>query len=111
MEKNGKRSLEMIVDARVQGQGRPERRAEFGGLGAVTYRRRARCCPLSTDPPLLRVVLPLPAVPPLPLAGEGWGEGNLEEAPRQIALTIGTPRQRALTLPSPARGRGERRSM
>src|SRR6478609_1688757 len=39
------------------------------------------------------------ALPPLPLAGEGWGEGNLVEAFRALALT----------LPSPAGGRGERR--
>jgi len=36
------------------------------------------------------VTLPSPAraVPPLPLAGEGRGEGNLEEALRQRALTL-----------------------
>jgi len=38
------------------------------------------------------------AVPPLPLAGEGWGEGNLVEALHGFALT----------LPSPASGRGKK---
>src|SRR6476469_7413576 len=37
-------------------------------------------------------------VPPLPLAGEGWGEGTLVEAFPRLALT----------LPSPASGRGEK---
>jgi len=37
---------------------------------------------------------------PLPLAGEGWGEGNLVEAFRTLALT----------LPSPASGRGEKQN-
>jgi len=49
------------------------------------------------------VTLPSPtrAVPPLPLAGEGWGEGNLEGAPRQLALTLTLSRKRE-------RGKGTR---
>src|SRR4051794_37487377 len=39
MEKNGKRSLEMIVDARVQGQGRRVSKWASGGFCAVTFRR------------------------------------------------------------------------
>ena len=51
------------------------------------------------------------AVPPLPLAGEGRGEGALG-SPHQKAESIAariTPI--ALTLPSPASGRGEKRSV
>src|SRR6185312_11824361 len=76
MEKNGKRSLEMIVDARVQGQGRRVRDACLRGSSAVTFRRRAEW-----------FVCRFHAVPPSRFAGEGWGEGNIEEAPRQHALT------------------------
>jgi hypothetical protein len=70
MEKNGKRSLEMIVDARVQGQGRTVRVACFSGPGAVTFRRRATACPLPSRAfPLSRSrMFPSPASRPFPFS-------------------------------------------